>query len=387
MFAPSLIRRLLVERQYLERRRESSAAALVQHLEAVQVDPVNLIARNQELALFSRLSTYRAGQADYYHGSARLFEYIAGNRALLPLDDLPLFVPFMRRREARHQETLRSLQASVRQVLRELERQGPLTSRRIVCAEKTHGYWENAHAAPRTKETSHALQLLWEAGRVTVVGRAGGESVFDLAERAFPADLLRRGEEMSLAEARRLLREKYYRAFGIFDAQHAGFAWQRLTARERAEAIAADEARGVIERLPVAGVRRSYWAPAGTGEALAASAQTELKKEARFLPPLDNLLWRRERLEDLFGFNYRWEIYTPARKRTGGPYTMPILYGSDLVGRLNARFERKTKQLLVEGITYEPGIRGEKSLTRAVAEELDRLREFLGAARVNQGPS
>ena len=138
---------------------------------------------------------------------------------------------------------------------------------------------------------------------------------------------------------------------------------------------------GLIEPLPVDGVKRAYWAPAGTADLLAGRTGAGEGGEVRFLSPLDNLLWRRERLEDLFGFIYRWEIYTPPAKRTGGPYTLPVLHGSDLVGRLDARVDRKASALLIEDLRLEPGRKKSRSFTRALNEELERLRVFCGADR------
>ena len=375
------VRRYLVQRLGLDVRADQPPQALVRRLEAVQVDPVNLLARNHELVFHCRLSGRRAGRADYYQGPDGLFEYIAGNRALLSLADFPLFVPFMRLREEAHRETLRRLTGPVRQVREEIERAGPLTSRQVVCAEKVSGYWDPA-ATPQTKATTLALQLLWESGLVTVVGRSGGESLYDLTERAVPADLLAQGQETPLAEARRLLREKYYRAMGVFDAGHVFFGWQHLTARERVAALAEDERRGAVERLPIEGVERAYWTVAGMGETLAACRGTAVPDGVRFLPPLDNLLWRRERLVDLFDFDYKWEIYTPAAKRKGGPYTMPILRGADLVGRLDAHLDRAASMLVIDGLRYEPGIRVTQALRGEVEDEIERLRGFCGVEGV-----
>ena len=315
---PAAARHFLLERLGLTARADLTPAALVRRLEAVQIDPVNLVARNHELVLFNRLQRFAVGQADYYQGEERVFEYIAGNRALLPLTDLPLFVPQMKRREERHRDDLRDLAGAVRHVLREIEETGPLASRRIEWAGRTHAYWDNERLAPRTKETSFALHILWEIGRLAVVGRSGAEILYDLAERALPADLLRQGAELGPAEAGKRLRHKYYRAFGIFDAQHQIFGWQHLTAGQRQKAIEEDARAGLIEPLPIQGVKRTYWALAGTAVLLAGRTTDQEAGEVRFLSPLDNLLWRRERLEDLFGFAYRWEIYTPQAKRTGG---------------------------------------------------------------------
>jgi hypothetical protein len=385
MFDPILVRRFLLDRLGLTKRVKMPAGAMAARLEAIQIDPVNLLGRNHELALFCRLTGRRADQTDYYEGPDRLFEYIAGNRALLPLRDLPMFLPFMRRREEHLRDEFTRLAEPIGKVLGDIEACGPLTSRKIGCEERLHGYWESSSEAPRTKQTTLAIQYLWECGRLTVTGREGSESVYGLAERSWPEDLRRQGAEMTIAEAARLLREKYYRGMTVFDAGHIFFGWQRLTAAERADALREDEARGLVEPLPIAGIKRKYWAIAGTAERLQSYAAKPNAAQARLIPPLDNLLWRRERLEDLFGFYYRWEIYTPQAKRTSGPYTLPILYGGALVGRLDARMDRKAGALIVERLSYEAGVKNSRPMQRAIEEELDRLRKFCGVEKAITG--
>lgn len=82
-------------------------------------------------------------------------------------------------------------------------------------------------------------------------------------------------------------------------------------------------------------------------------------------------------MEELFDFSYRWEIYTPAHRRTGGPYTMP-LYGSSLVGRLDAHADRDASTLVLDRIAYEPDFTPTRGMKPALEKELDRLRAFCG---------
>ncbi|MFP3339879.1 crosslink repair DNA glycosylase YcaQ family protein, partial [Micrococcus sp. SIMBA_131] len=84
-----------------------------------------------------------------------------------------------------------------------------------------------------------------------------------------------------------------------------------------------------------------------------------------FLPPLDNLLWSRERIKDLFDFDYKWEIYTPRVKRQYGPYAMPILYGDRLIGRMDPQIDRKNKVLIVRLLQLEPEVKQTSELRQS----------------------
>jgi uncharacterized protein YcaQ len=97
------------------------------------------------------------------------------------------------------------------------------------------------------------------------------------------------------------------------------------------------------------------------------------------LAPLDNLLWRRERLEDLFGFRYRWEGYTPLAQRRYGHYAMPILWGSHLIGRLDPRLDRERGRLIVRLLHLERGVAPTRALRRGLQAALETFSAFHGA--------
>lgn len=102
----------------------------------------------------------------------------------------------------------------------------------------------------------------------------------------------------------------------------------------------------------------------------------------QFLPPLDNLLWRRSRVVDLFSFDYKWEVYTPAVKRQYGYYTMPILAGDQMIGRIDPRLDRKRDVLVVEGLYLEPNIKRTQKLAKSLQVALDRFARFHGVNEV-----
>ena len=88
-------------------------------------------------------------------------------------------------------------------------------------------------------------------------------------------------------------------------------------------------------------------------------------------------------IEALFGFAYRWEIYTPAAQRKYGYYTLPILRGDQLVGRIEPVCERKTRTLNVKNIWLEPNARSTPALTRGIEEAAQRLAELSGMTALN----
>jgi uncharacterized protein YcaQ len=86
----------------------------------------------------------------------------------------------------------------------------------------------------------------------------------------------------------------------------------------------------------------------------------------------------------VFGFDYKWEIYTPQEKRVYGYYTLPVLYGDRLVARIDPRLDRKTRLLIINGLWFEPGISvRDGDLVQALAKGLVRFVRFHNATAIH----
>lgn len=102
----------------------------------------------------------------------------------------------------------------------------------------------------------------------------------------------------------------------------------------------------------------------------------QFKPRCEFLAPLDCFLWDRNLISALFGFDYKWEIYTPAAQRKYGFYVLPILYGERFVGRIEAVADKKAGVLTVKNIWFEPDVKQTKKLLTAVEGCIKRFAKF-----------
>ena len=296
----------------------------VRQLGFLQIDPISTVAPPQHLVLWSRLGPYDRTELDrLLWDEKKLVEW---NAYIWPIESLPLLKARMRRRrrdtyawERRGSEFLKTNKRFKAFVLRELDENGPMLSREIegdaVRTWQSHRWYGNRSVAVM-------LELLHGRGVVAIVGRRNGQRLWDLAERWYPET-----ETVSLREADRALADRRFRALGV-----------RLT-------------------------------PAGW-EAHPEAEDGPVGDRVTFLSPFDRLIHDRDRAESLFDFHYRLEMYVPKAKREYGYYVLPILVGDRLVGRVEPRFDPKTRTLDVLGAWGD---------TARADEALASLATFLGA--------
>ena len=281
----------------------------VRRLGFLQIDVVAPVERPQHLVLFSRLGpAYDRGElARLLWEERALFEW---NAFIYPIEDLPLVRARIRQfRRSRHykserwvREFLTTNRTFRRYVLRELEQRGPLLSRELEDRSKggrrDHRWW-----GPRM--VGLMLLSLHHYGEITVVGRRGGERLWDLAARWWPET-----ETVPLREAERIRADRRFRSQGV--------------------------------RL-VKGQRETWW------EAHPDATDGPVPDRPVLLSPFDRLVYDRDRAEALWDFRYRLEMFVPKAKREYGYYVLPLLVGDRLVGRAEPRLDRRAGRLELLG--------------------------------------
>ncbi len=361
----------------------TTAGELVERLEAVQIDPVARVGRNQDLVIMARDARYRPHDLDQLLALGHIFEYRANEASVLPMSDYPLFKGVRERLQARLKPELDRHQELVSHVTARIANEGPLPARAFVTEKKVLGYWDTEKAT--TKATSHVLNLLFDAGLVMVAQRQGVTRFFDLPERTVPPEVMARNQELSPEEADQQLFDKYLAAYRLISGQDNRLGWGGRPMAWRRGQLAARESRGALIRLVVEGVKAPYYVRQEDADRLRfwEGQERGWDRPIRFLPPLDNLLWDRNRLVDLFQFHYRWEVYVPPQKRAFGAYAMPVLVGDRLVGRIDPELKRAESLLVVRNVAWESTVRLTPRLRRDIEASLQTWAERLGASAVH----
>lgn len=381
-------RRLAIAAQHLAGRpprpTRSGILEVIRDIGYLQLDPTNVVARNPYLVLWSRVGRYDMRLLD---------DLLAKHRAvfetpslILPMSDLalhktparaPQTVPGLRRGPAsidlwhmRRLDWLRRNASLRRRVMRRLRAAGPLPlsafeDRAIVSW--TSGDDESEDNVARM------LATLQRRGDVVVAGRRRGQKLWAVADgwlpmvRTLPASA--RAREATL---------RALRALGPATVKHLAWYYafnQHITKH----AIASLEREGEIVRIEIDGMPGAFFATRDVGRRLR-DVREAWSPRTTLLSPFDNLIHDRARTEELFGYRYRIEIYTPVEKRVRGFWAMPVLMGDRIVGSVDPKLDRTTGALVVNRVVMERG--APRNAAREIRVAVDDLAAFVGAATV-----
>ncbi len=350
---------LFLERQHLARPRSRllTAERLVRFVEDVgglQMDSINVLERAHYLTLWSRFGPYDRARLDRLVYRRRLlFEYWAHAACLVPTSMLPWWRRAMLDYRSRHtgwSGWLRRNPKLVAEVKAAVASNGPMANGDFEARRARGGkggWWS-------WQPFQHALHHLWMTGALTVHSRRHFQKRFDLLERAMPAVV--GVEAVTAAEFTRWHIERSLHALGAAtDADLAGYlTFPRFMSAARRAALGAMLQRGEVREVQVDGARGRWLALARDLPALARAARTpQPSRGTTLLAPFDSLLWYRERVARLFGFEYRIEVYTPGDRRVHGYYTLPILHDGELIGRVDAKAHRTERRLEIRHVHFE----------------------------------
>ena len=354
---------------------------LIGRIQVLQLDSVSVAVRAHYAPVFSRLGPYDRDVLDAaaWSHSARsprlLVEYWAHEAAQMAVEDWPLLRWRMREYTGGRWgvEVVKENPRLVDDVVSAVAELGPSTAGQIEAHLKSgtkrgKGAWWNR------SETKWVAEALFASGVLTTAHRTGFARHYDLVERVLPADVV--AWEIDDAEAVRELILRAATALGV--ATEADIRdYFRLRADQSKPAIADLVAAGELEPVQV----DEWTAPAylRTGQAVPRS-----DRGTALLCPFDPLIFFRPRVERLFGFHYRIEIYTPAAKRQYGYYVWPLLLDGELVARVDLKADRNSGALHVPGAFIEPG-RDPVRVAGELADQLATMAGWLGLDRVTVG--
>jgi uncharacterized protein YcaQ len=350
---------------------------LISRIQVLQLDSVSVAVRAHYAPVFSRLGPYdrdvldRAAWSHTARSPRLLVEYWAHEAALMAVEDWPLLR--WRMREYTHgrwgTEIVRKNPKLAEDIVAAVAELGPSTAGQIEA---------HLEAEPRGRkgpwwgrsDTKWVAEALFASGVFTTATRVGFARHYDLTENVLPPEVVSR--EVDDDEAIRELTLRAATALGIGTEPDIR-DYFRLGAKQVKPAIAKLVADGELEPVDIEGV-----------PAYLRSGQIVPRRDrgTALLCPFDPLIFFRPRVERLFDFHYRIEIYTPAPKRQFGYYVWPFLLDGHLVGRVDLK--RTDDALHVVGAFTEDG-QDRSRVASALAGELRTMAAWLGVNHVTVG--
>lgn len=331
----------------------------------VQLDSVNVFSRAHYMPFFARLGPYdRDALDDWLWASGEMFEYWGHEASLIPTEDHRLF-----RWRMNHGLRWRSLRRIEQErpdylddVLEQVAERGPLQTKELTDPGQRKGetMWNWSYGKV-------ALEALFVRGKVTTSHRPNFTRMYDLPERVIPQEHLNTPDP-SHEEAVTELLIKASQALGVATEDDLADYYR----------IRVPMARPIIRRLVEDGslveVEVEGWDK--TAYLDPDAPLPRWPKGTALLSPFDNLIWYRPRVERLWDFHYRIEIYVPEPQRVYGYYVLPFLLDGDLVARVDLKTDRRDQVLSVKGAFAEPEA-DKKKVARALRKELDLIASWL----------
>lgn len=347
---------------------------VARHFGGIQIDPTRTVERTQHLVLWSRIPGYNRDQLERVLAEGRAFEY---NAFIMTFDRVPELVYYAQLwpdGKGTWRERTRNFldgNAEFRQsILDQLRAEGPLASRQIDTSKVKIGWTSTGWT--QGNNASQMLEFMSVKLDVAVAGRVGQERLWDLGERVIPA----------IASGDVLTKEEYDERRVMRAMTRFGVATQQEI-RLRAYGLSILDTKALLARLVEQGrliaVDLPYDDKPAPAFALPEVLETADPGAGRttLLSPFDPLIYDRDRTERLFGFSYRLEMYKPKAEREFGHFVLPILHGSNLVGRLDSERDRKANELIVRKLHWEEGANPDASTRAAVDAAIDNLKEFV----------
>jgi uncharacterized protein YcaQ len=383
-------RRFLVAYHGLDRDRylgKSGAMDYIRRVGCIQFDPLNIVGRNAQLVLQSRVADFKPAMlAELLYQDRLLVDGWDKVMSIYPVEDWPYFKRNRDRAFAHLGSPSRPTAAILPQVRDALKERGPLSSIDLEFDDKVRWPWG------ATRASRAALESMYSWGELIIHHKVNTRKVYDFAKDHLPAEILS-APEPNPAEADfhdwYLLRR--IGAIGLL-WNKAGDAWvgmDGIKSKERTAAIARLIDQTLLQVIEVQGLNQPIYMPTrdqAIMEQVLDEYQPDGVQKAAIIAPLDNLIWDRRLIEAVFDFDYRWEVYKPVNERQYGYYVLPILYGDRFIARFEPGRDKKKGALTIKNWWWEDDVQQTPEMRNAIRACFNRFLGYLGADQLVLSP-
>ncbi len=345
----------------------------------IQYDPLDIVGKNSELVLQSRIIDFQRDHLkELLYGERLLVDGWDKMMSIYPVEDWPHFYASRERYRSYYGDPSRSANEIVPGVRKELLERGPLSSIDLDFDQQTDWHWG------LTQLARAALESMYFWGELVIHHKVHTRKVYDLAKRHIPFQLLHAPNPFDT--------EDEYREWHVARRiGGVGMLWERsgdgwlgihdLKAATRKRILANLLADGRVAELRIDEIDRPFYLVADQLPLLhQLKTKSSVPLRAAVIAPLDNLLWDRRMISAIFDFDYVWEVYKLEKDRRYGYYVLPVLFGDRFVGRFEPGKDKSTGNVVIKNWWWEPGIQRTKTMKQAIRSCLNGLVKLLGAS-------
>lgn len=379
----------LLRYQYLDNakhlRGDEGIIEYIKRVGCIQFDPLNIVGRNADLVLQSRIKGYKATDLEsLLYDKRTLIDGWDKMMSIYLTEDWPNFCRVREAMKRQIQETLtyrNSMEAIdlVPDILKLIEEKGPLQAKDVNMGTKKAQLWGHK------KMSSATLDYMYHIGMIGVASKKNTQKRYDLIERLIPKEILDRDDPFENDEEFDTWYIKRRMAsIGLLWAKSGGgwLGYHLSDIPRRKALIKRMEQSGQIIPVHVDTLKEPLYLRQEDLDMFDdfLSESGMISEQVRILAPLDNLLWDRDLIEKLFGFKYTWEVYVPEVKRKYGYYVLPVLYKQRFIGRFEPDLYKPGEILKIKRWWWEENIEQTAKIRDAIRDELRGFCEYLGAS-------
>lgn len=326
----------------------------IKHLGYIQIDTISVVERAHHHTLWNRRHDYVSSYLDELQSKDRkVFEYWGHEASYLPMADYRFYLAHMESFKTRKNRWIEEKRSTCRhlmkKVLNRIRSEGPLASRdfKPEPGKKRNGWWD-------WKPAKNALELLFWEGRLMITRRDNFQRVYDLTRRVLPAEV--NTSPPSREDTGRFYVIRALKGLGIATKREMADYLRTVEPGTVSKATDRMVSAGELMKIAIKSLEKYHYF-IRTEDFDRLTSLRKIKTPLRFLSPFDPLVINRDRTLRLFGFDYKLECYTPRPKRQYGYFSLPVLWDEQLVGRMDAKADRRSQTFGINTLVLEPGFR------------------------------
>ncbi|SFO52380.1 hypothetical protein SAMN05428949_5564 [Chitinophaga sp. YR627] len=338
-------RKIILEAAGLARKAQFGTGAeavyqVIDHLGFVQLDTNYVVERAHHHVMAARIPDYQLEWLTDLCEDGRVFEYMTSDAGFLPMHDFRFSLPVKEAFKVHSRPFTQAEQKLMREILDQVERDGPVKVGDFENdrQEASSGWWD-------WRPAKVVLERLYFTGSLMISRTKAFQKIYDL-----PINLVPQDTDVSVPtdeEYARFVIRRTLGALGIASAKEIAWRARRVKGNLVKKQLEIMTSSKELKRVTVDDLKGPFYMLPGQ------KTNIQLSNDVFILSPFDVLNVFRHRLKDFFNFDYQIECFVPAPKRLYGYFSLPILAGETFIARMDAKADRKQKELIVHNLHFE----------------------------------